>query len=103
MPESQISVLEGALRRGAEAVHDAKERTDSELRGIGGLVEELRGYWTGPAALAYTNMQNQFTEHSQKLNNVLLQLEDKLRATDRSQQATEAEHLDWAARLQGSI
>ena len=85
----QISVLEGALLKGAEAVHQAKEETDAELKGISDLVSEIRGYWTGPAAVAYTNMQTQFNESSTRLNNVLLVLEDNLRSTDRSQKATE--------------
>jgi WXG100 family type VII secretion target len=103
MAEANISVLEGALRRGADAVHDAKERTDGELKGISSLVDELRGYWTGPAAVAYANMQQQFNEHSTKLNNVLLTLEENLRATDRSQQATEEAHQQAVRGLLGNL
>ncbi|MDR1441541.1 MAG: WXG100 family type VII secretion target [Bifidobacteriaceae bacterium] len=103
MANDKISVLEDALRKGAEAVHDAKERTDSELKGIASLVDELGSYWTGPAARSYVAMQTQFGETSRKLNNVLLTLEDSLRSTDRAQQAYEESTSSTASGVLGSL
>ncbi|MDR2453053.1 MAG: WXG100 family type VII secretion target [Bifidobacteriaceae bacterium] len=103
MAQDKVSVLEGALLRGADAVIQAKQETDSELRGIQDLVSEIRGYWTGPAATAYTQMQTQFNETSSRLNNVLVTLEQNLRSTDRSQKATESSQDDQIAAIARQI
>jgi WXG100 family type VII secretion target len=103
MAQANISVLEGALLKGADAVQDAKGRTDSELKAIFSLVEEIRGFWTGPAALAYTNLQTEFNRHATALNNTLIGLEENLRRTDTQQKQREEDNLTLNSGLLGRL
>lgn len=88
----RISATAGALARGAEAVsgahldiHDSTRRVLSELA-------ELGATWTGDAASSYTQLVNDWSAGADRLNRVLVQLEEALRATDRDQQAAEEQH-----------
>lgn len=87
-----ISAEEGALRRGAQAVGQAKAGIDQQVKFVRGEIEQVRGYWTGEAAGAYTVLMNRWDEETRKLNDVLITLEDALTGTDRDQNATEQSH-----------
>ena len=47
-----ISAEEGALRRGAQAVNEAKAGIDQQVKKVRGEIDQLRGYWQGGAAVA---------------------------------------------------
>lgn len=84
-----ISAEEGALRAGAAAVNKTKEAIDLEVRKVRGEIEQIRGFWTGAAAGAYTNLMNRWDEQSTKLNAILLELEAALRGTEDAQASDE--------------
>jgi len=84
-----ISAEEGALRAGAEAVNRTKVAVDLEVRKVRGEIDQLRGFWTGSAAGAYTNLMTRWDEQASKLNNILLELEDALRGTESAQASDE--------------
>ncbi|MFG6475478.1 WXG100 family type VII secretion target [Microbacterium sp. P06] len=88
----RISATEGALARGAEAVsgthlniHESTHRVRSEL-------EELAAHWSGDAAQSYSALVNEWTAGADKLNSVLVRLEDALRTTATAQAASEDDH-----------
>jgi WXG100 family type VII secretion target len=87
-----ISAEEGALRRGAQAVNEAKTSIDQKVKTVRGEIEQVSGYWSGSAAGAYTQLMARWNEETTKLNNVLVTLEDALSGTERDQAATEDEH-----------
>lgn len=87
-----ISAEEGALRKGAESVNQAKGNIQRQISNVRGEIEQMRGFWTGGAATAFTQMLNTWDEKANGLNNVLVTLEDALRGTEREQAAAEDEH-----------
>lgn len=84
-----ISAEEGALRAGAEAVSRTKTGIETEVRKVRGEIEQLRGFWTGSAAGAFTNLMVRWDEQSSKLNNILLELEASLLGTESAQASDE--------------
>jgi WXG100 family type VII secretion target len=87
-----ISAEEGALRRGQQAVSEAKQGIDQQTKKVRAEIEQLRGFWTGSAAGQFTSMMNRWDAETQNLNSVLLELESALRATETDQAQTEQEH-----------
>lgn len=87
-----ISAEEGALRKGAEAVNTAKGNIQKQISNVRGEIEQLRGFWTGSAAGAFTQLLNNWDQQANKLNDVLITLEDALRGTERDQAASEEQH-----------
>ncbi|UCR90378.1 WXG100 family type VII secretion target [Mycetocola spongiae] len=87
-----ISAEEGALRRGAQAVNTTKAGIDQHVKKVRGEIEQLRGFWTGGAATAFTGMMNRWDEEARKLNDVLITLEDALAGTERDQARSEQDH-----------
>lgn len=87
-----ISAEEGALRRGASAVNTAKAGIDQQVKNVRNEIEQVRGFWTGAAAGAYTQLMTRWDAETHKLNDVLVSLEDALRATERDQATTEDTH-----------
>lgn len=97
-----ISAEEGALRRGAQAVNSAKAGIDQEAKKVRGEIDQLRGYWSGSAAIAFTSLMNTWDEKARGLNEVLVTLENALSGTERDQAATEEQHQSTISGL-GSI
>ena len=87
-----ISAEEGALKRGAEAVNTAKAGIDQQVKFVRGEIEQVRGFWTGAAAVAYTQLMTRWDDETRKLNEVLVTLESALTGTERDQSATEESH-----------
>lgn len=87
-----ISAEEGALRKGAEAVNTAKGNIEKQIKNVRGEIEQLRSFWTGGAAGSFTQLMNRWDEESNKLNGVLVTLEDALRGTEKDQAASEESH-----------
>lgn len=87
-----IAAEEGALKSGAQAVGTAKAGVDQQVKFVRGEIEQLRSYWVGDAAGAFTQLMNRWDEETRKLNDVLITLEDALSSTDRDQNATEESH-----------
>jgi WXG100 family type VII secretion target len=87
-----ISAEEGALRRGAQAVGEAKQGIDQQVKNVRNEIEQLRGFWTGGAAVAFTGLMNNWDEQARTLNNVLVTLEAALSGTEKDQARTEDEH-----------
>ena len=87
-----ISAEEGALKRGAQAVNTAKAGIDRESKKERGEIDQLRGFWSGSAATAFTNLMGSWDEKAKNLNEVLVTLEAALSGTERDQAATEEEH-----------
>jgi WXG100 family type VII secretion target len=87
-----ISAEEGALRRGAQAVGEAKSGIDRQVQNVRGEIEQLSGYWSGSAAGAFTALMNSWDEQARKLNNVLITLEDALAGTEKDQASGEEQH-----------
>lgn len=87
-----ISAEEGALRRGAVAVREAKSGIDQQTKKVRSEIEQLRGFWTGAAATSFTTLMSRWDEQARQLNEVLVTLEDALAGTERDQAATEEAH-----------
>lgn len=87
-----ISAEEGALRAGAEAVNTAKGNIENRIKTVRGEIEMLSGYWTGAAALSFTQLLSRWDEQANKLNGVLVTLEEALRGTEADQAASEEQH-----------
>jgi WXG100 family type VII secretion target len=87
-----ISAEEGALKRGAQAVNTAKAGVDQQVKFVRGEIEQVRGYWSGAAAVSYTQLMARWDEETRKLNEVLVTLEEALAGTERDQAATEESH-----------
>jgi len=87
-----ISAEEGALKRGAQAVGEAKAGIDQQVKNVRGEIEQLRGYWSGGAAASFTGLMTRWEEQATKLNNVLVTLEDALAGTEKDQAASEEQH-----------
>jgi len=94
-----ISAEEGALRKGADAVSVAKGNIHKQISGVRGEIEQLRGFWTGSAASAFTQLLGNWDQQASKLNEVLVTLEDALRGTERDQAASEQQHQQAIAGL----
>jgi WXG100 family type VII secretion target len=87
-----ISAEEGALRRGAQAVGEAKAGIDTQVKNVRGEIEQLRSYWSGGAAASFTGLMTRWEEQATKLNNVLVTLEAALSGTEKDQAASEEQH-----------
>jgi WXG100 family type VII secretion target len=87
-----ISAEEGALKRGAQAVSEAKAGIDQQVKNVRGEIEQLRGYWSGGAAASFTGLMSRWEEQATKLNNVLVTLEQALSGTEKDQAASEEQH-----------
>jgi WXG100 family type VII secretion target len=87
-----ISAEEGALKAGAQAVSEAKAGIDQQVKNVRGEIEQLRGFWSGSAATAFTGLMTRWDEQATKLNNVLVTLEDALSGTEKDQAASEESH-----------
>jgi WXG100 family type VII secretion target len=87
-----ISAEEGALRRGAQAVGEAKAGIDQQAKNVRGEIEQVRGFWRGGAALAFTSLMGSWDEQARKLNETLVTLEAALAGTEKDQAATEESH-----------
>lgn len=87
-----ISAEEGALRRGAQAVGEAKSGIDAQVKNVRGEIEQLRGYWSGGAAASFTGLMTRWEEQATKLNQVLVTLEAALAGTEKDQAASEEQH-----------
>ncbi|UOE43944.1 WXG100 family type VII secretion target [Agromyces larvae] len=94
-----ISAEEGALRRGAQAVNEAKGAIDQKVRAVRAEISELNGYWSGAAANSFTGLLNRWDAETTKLNEVLVTLEEALSGTERDQAALEEEHQQTIAGL----
>ena len=94
-----ISAEEGALRKGQQAVAEAKAGIDQQTKKVRGDIEQLRAYWTGAAAGSFTQLMQRWDAETSKLNNVLIDLENALRGTEQDQAATEQEHQQAIAGL----
>ncbi|MGO1259852.1 MAG: WXG100 family type VII secretion target [Microbacteriaceae bacterium] len=84
-----ISAEEGALRKGASAVHTANTEINREVKKVRGEIEQVRAYWTGPASNSFQSLMNQWDHKTSQLNQVLVTLEDALSGTERDQAETE--------------
>ena len=84
-----ISAEEGALKRGAEAVNTAKAGIDQQAKKVKGEIEQMRGYWSGAAATAFTTLLNSWDEKARNLNETLVTLEQALSGTEKDQAASE--------------
>ncbi len=91
MVTKTISAEEGALRRGQHAVSEAKKGIDQSTKKVRGDIEELRAFWSGAAAVSFTQLMARWDAETVKLNNVLIDLENSLRGTEQDQAATEEE------------
>jgi len=94
-----ISAEEGALRRGQQAVNEAKLGIDNHTKKVRGEIEQLRGYWSGAAAMSFTQLMTRWDEETRKLNEVLVTLEQNLRSTETDQAQTEQAHQEAIANL----
>jgi WXG100 family type VII secretion target len=92
MVDGVISAEEGALKRGAQAVGTAKSGIDQQVKFVRGEIEQLRGFWTGEAAGAFSQLMARWDDETRKLNDVLITLEDALSGTERDQVSTEESH-----------
>ena len=87
-----ISAEEGALRRGAQAVNEAKAGIDQQVKKVRGEIDQLRGFWQGSAAGSFTVMMTSWDEQARKLNEVLVTLEAALSGTEKDQASTEEDN-----------
>ena len=87
-----ISAEEGALLKGADAVNTAKANIQKQISNVRGEIEQLRSFWTGGAAVSFTQLLTTWDTQANKLNEVLVTLEEALRGTERDQAASEQEH-----------
>lgn len=85
----KIAAQEGAMKAGAQAVGSAKAGVDQQVKNVRGEIEQAASFWTGEAAGAYAVMMKRWDEETNKLNQVLVTLEDALTGTERDQVATE--------------
>ncbi len=89
---NRISATEGALARGANVVSAAHVDIQDSVGRVLAELDELRGHWSGDAAASYTHLVGEWSVGAVKLNAVLVQLAEALRATDQAQQALEQQH-----------
>ncbi|QIM19347.1 WXG100 family type VII secretion target [Leucobacter coleopterorum] len=87
-----ISAEEGALRKGQQAVADAKQGIDAQTKAVRNKIQEMSGYWKGAAAGAFTQLMNSWDTETVKLNNVLIELERSMKDTETDQAQTEDSH-----------
>ncbi|GAA3592711.1 hypothetical protein GCM10022198_15790 [Klugiella xanthotipulae] len=87
-----ISAEEGALRRGAQAVGEAKAGIDQQTKNVRNEIEQVRGFWRGSAAGSFTTLMTSWDEQARKLNETLVTLEAALSGTEKDQARTEEEH-----------
>jgi WXG100 family type VII secretion target len=87
-----IAAGDTTLADGAKAVNEAKLAIDDRIKKVRLEIGELGGVWTGAAASSFTQMMNAWDEKATKLNNVLVNLEDALRGTEKDQAASEEAH-----------
>jgi WXG100 family type VII secretion target len=88
----RIRAVEGALARGAEAVSGAHSDIHASVRRVLTELDELRAHWTGDAAGSYGVLVSEWSAGADKLNAVLVHLEQALRATASDQAAVEEQH-----------
>jgi len=85
-----ISAEEGALRRGADAVHDALVAIGERRKAVLGDVEQA-SYWQGSAAENFKAMMRTWDEKARGMLTTLDGLELALRGTESDQAVQEDE------------
>lgn len=95
----RISAEEGALRRGQQAVNEAKSGIDTQTKKVRGEIEQLGAFWSGAAASSFRQLMNRWDEETRNLNEVLVTLEQNLRSTEVDQAETEQTHQEAITNL----
>lgn len=88
----RISVTEGALQQGAQAVNAAHGEISGSLTRVMAELQALSAAWTGAAASSHATTLTTWDAHARRLNQTLAGLENALRATERDQAAVEEQH-----------
>lgn len=87
-----IAAQEGALKRGAKAVEDARDAVNARIRAIESDMTQLRAFWYGEASGAFDQLMLRWRTEARKVNDVLIELEASIRGTEKDQIAQETEH-----------
>lgn len=100
---NQIAAEAGALQAGQQAVAEAHQNIDNQIKNIRGEIDALSGYWKGDAANAYTQLVQSWDEKSSQLNAILITLQENLNKTEKAQEATEHEHEQSVSSIQSLL
>lgn len=98
-----IRAEEMALEKGAVAVDDAKQQVQQRIRAIENEMAQLSSFWTGDAATAYNSLMVNWQDKATRLNNILIELSQSLRATANVQAQNEADSQSKTSRLQSLL
>lgn len=99
----RISAVEGALVRGANVVSGAHIDIQDSVRRVLDELDDLGGHWSGDAAAAYAGLVGDWSAGAAKLNTILVELAQALRATDQDQRALEQQHGSTIGGLQALL
>lgn len=62
------------LQTAAQQMETSNEQLMGNLKTLAGECEQIRGTWSGTAAVAFTNLMTRFEEDAKKLNDSLQQI-----------------------------
>lgn len=79
----QISAAEGAIRKGAQTVAEAKTNLDARIKTVEGDMLAIGSGWQGPAAQAFQALMTRWNEEARKVTSALDQFEDNLNSAQR--------------------
>jgi len=103
MSQPIISAQEGALAKGQAAVRDANDKIKARITAITNQINDIKSHWTGAAAGAFDQLMIKWNTETDKLNKILLDLEQALKTTETDQARTEEEHQASIKNLSGLL
>ncbi|MER7755514.1 WXG100 family type VII secretion target [Kitasatospora sp. NPDC097643] len=85
----------------AKQIDDAIQKIDAERTKLNGTVTNVTGGWKGQAATAYTNLQTQFNQDIDALNQSLRAIKGAIEETTRRYSLTEQDQQQQFTAAQG--
>lgn len=87
----QISAAEGALRKGAQTVAEAKANLDSRIKTVESDMLAIGSGWQGPAAVSFQALMARWNEEARKVTSALDQFEANLVSSQQDYEAADNE------------
>ncbi|WP_169577181.1 WXG100 family type VII secretion target [Sporichthya polymorpha] len=100
---SEVSAQAGALESSAKLVAAARADLDKQCDGLREQLSQLKDNWRGAAALAFTELLEQWEDQTRRTIAALDDFESKLRATDRAHVRVDQEVHDAGKRLSARL
>lgn len=99
----EISAVDGALRRGADAVASGRTALRGELTGLENRLMGIGSHWQGQGAAAFGSVMQRWREDARRIVDALTEFETILLASQASYTASDEAQRSVFGRLQSRL